>query len=131
MDLFAKVIGGVLISVVLYLALSKQSKELSVLLSLAVCCMVAAAAISYLEPVITFFEKLQTIAQLDTSLMLIILRAVGIGILSEIAALICIDAGNAALGKTLQIFACGAVLWMSVPLFTNLIDLVEEILISI
>ena len=131
MDVFIKATGGVLIAIVLYLILSRQGKELAVLLSLAVCCMVAAVAIGYLGPVVNFFEKLQDLGQLDTSLMLVVLRAVGIGLLSEIAALICTDAGNAAMGKTLQILACVVVLWMSVPLFTSLISLIEEILVSV
>lgn len=131
MDIFLKAAGGVLIALVLYLVLSKHGKDVSLLLTVAVCCMVAAAAVNYLKPVIDFFETLQTIGQLDSGLLRIILRAVGIGLLAEITGLICTDAGNAALGKTLQILACAVVLWMSVPLFTNIIALIEEILVSV
>ena len=84
-----------------------------------------------LEPVVNFFEELRTVGQLDSSLLQIILRVVGIGILSEITGLICTDAGNASLGKALQILACAIILWMSVPLFMSLLDLVEEILVSV
>lgn len=131
MDIFLKAAGGVLIALVLYLVLSKQGKDVSLLLTVAVCCMVAAAAVNYLKPVIDFFETLQSIGQLDSGLLRIILRAVGIGLLAEITGLICTDAGNAALGKTLQLLACAVVLWMSVPLFTNIITLIEEILVSV
>lgn len=131
MDILIKAAGGVLIALVLYLVLSKHGKEVSLLLTVSVCCMVAAAAVNYLKPVIDFFETLQSIGQLDSGLLRIILRAVGIGLLAEITGLICADAGNAALGKTLQLLACAVVLWMSVPLFTNIIALIEEILVSV
>ena len=131
MDVFIKAAAGVLIALVLYLVLARQGKDFSLLLTVAVCCMVAAAAVNYLEPVISFFQKLQTLGQLDSDMMGIILRAVGIGLLAEITGLICADAGNAALGKTLQILASAVILWMSVPLFTSLIALIEEILVSV
>lgn len=131
MDVFIKAAAGVLIALVLYLVLARQGKDFSLLLTVAVCCMVAAASVNYLEPVISFFQKLQTLGQLDSDMMGIILRAVGIGLLAEITGLICADAGNAALGKTLQILASAVILWMSVPLFTSLIELIEEILVSV
>ena len=131
MDVFIKAAGGVLIALVLYLILAKQGKDFSLLLTVAVCCMVAGAAMTYLEPVIVFFKKLQALGQIDTEMLTIILRAVGIGLLSEITCLICTDAGNAALGKTLQLLASAVILWMSVPLFNSLITLVEEVLGSV
>lgn len=131
MEIFTKTAGGILVAILLFLVLSKQGKEFSLLLTVVVCCMVAAVAVGYLEPMVAFFEKLQTVGQLDASLLDLVLRAVGIGILAEITGLICADAENAALGKSLQILACAVVLWMSIPLFTSLLELVEEILISV
>lgn len=131
MDIFIKAAGGVLVALVLHLILAKQGKDISLLLTIAVCCMVASSAVSYLDPVIVFFEKLQTLGQIDSGMLEIILKAVGIGLLSEITCLICTDAGNAALGKTLQLLASAVILWMSVPLFNSLISLVEEVLGSV
>lgn len=131
MDVFVKALCGALIALVLYLVLAKQGKEISLMLTVAVCCMIAAAAVNYLEPVINFIERLQTLGQLDSEMIRVVLKSVGIGILSEITCMICNDAGNAALGKTIQILAAAVVLWLSVPLFTSLINLVEEILSSI
>ena len=131
MDIFLKTTAGVLIALILTLVLSKQGKDFSLLLTILVCVIVSAAAINYLTPVITFFERLQNIGKLDTEFLEILLRAVGIGLLAEITGLICSDAGNAAMGKTLQFLASGVLLWMSVPLFTNIIDLIEELLLHL
>lgn len=131
MDVFIKAACGALVALLIYLILAKQGKDVSLLLTVAACCMIAAAAVNYLEPVVGFFEKLQNLGQLDSEMFGIILKAVGMGILAEITALICADAGNSALGKTLQFLATAVILWMSVPLFTSLIELVEEILVSV
>lgn len=131
MDVFLKAAAGVLIAVVLCLTLSKQSKDVSLLLAMAVCCMVIAAAVTHLAPVIDFFEKLQSIGNLNSDMLRILFKAVGMGLLAEVASLICSDAGNAALGNALKLLASAVILWISLPLFESLIGLVEDILVMI
>lgn len=128
MDIYLKATAAVLIALVVGLSISKQEKDMSLLLSIAVCCMVVTAAITYLQPVIRFFERLQTLGELDAGMLTVLIKAVGIALLSEITGLICTDAGNAALGKVLQILATAVILWISIPLFERLIELIENIL---
>jgi hypothetical protein len=45
-----------------------------------------------------------------------------------LATLICTDAGNTALAKTVQILTTAMILWLSIPLFESLLDLVQAIL---
>lgn len=131
MDIFLKLAAGTLVSLILYLILLKQGKDISGLLTTAVCCMLAVGAMEYITPVIVFIDRLQEISGLDSTILQIILRTVGISILAEITSVICQDAGNAALGKSLQILAGAVVLWLSIPLFNQLLDLVEELLLAI
>ncbi len=123
-----KIITGVLITVVLSIVLNKQNKDLSIVLILAVSVMVLFAAISYIEPVFAFIDKLQELGNLDLSVLQIILKAVGISLIAEIAVQVCQDSGNTALGKAVQIFATMAVLWISLPLMESLIDLLQKIM---
>lgn len=120
--------AAVLLAVILMLALGKQGKEIGLLLTLAVCCMVGALAVSYLQPVVEFIQRLQSIGQLDSGMLEILLKVVGIGIVGEIASLICGDSGNAALGKALQMLSAAVILWLSLPLLTQLLELVQQIL---
>lgn len=127
MNAFWQVVAGVLISVVLGLALSKQGRDITLLMSIAVCCMVMLAAVTYLKPVLDFVNQLQTIGNLDNDLLKIMLKAVGIGLVAEIATLICNDSGNSALGKAVQILASVVVLWLAIPLMGSLLELVQKI----
>lgn len=120
--------AAVLLAVILILALGKQGKEMGLLLSLAVCCMVGALALSYLKPVVELLEQLQEIAGIEPQMLRILLKAVGIGILGELAGLICTDAGNGALGKALQLLTGAVILWLSIPLIQALIELLSEML---
>lgn len=128
MSTFMKAAGLILLAVILGLAIGKQWKEAALLLSVCACCMVLSAAMVYLKPVVELMEQLQNQAGLDPSMLEVLLKVVGIGLISEIAALICTDAGNASLGKAVQILASMVILWLSVPLFTELMKLVTQIL---
>lgn len=128
MDTFVKATAGVLITVVLGLTLAKQGKDISLLLTVAVCCMILSAAMTYLQPVVSFLTKLQSVGNLDQELVTILMKAAGIGLLAEIVGLVCADAGNASLGKGIQLLATSVILWLSTPLFEQLIELVEDIL---
>ena len=131
MDIFFKASAGVLIAALLALTLSKQGKDFAVIMCVAVCGMVLLAAIDYLAPIITFLRNLSSTANLDPSMMKVLMKAVGIGLLSEIVALICADTGNKTLGKAIQLLAAVVILSLSVPLFTKFMDLISGILSTI
>jgi stage III sporulation protein AD len=128
MDAFWKAIAAVLIAVIFGVFLQRQGKEAALLLTLTVCAMVAFLAVSYLDPVISFLEKLQALGGLDRGMVTVLLKAVGIGLISEICTAICSDSGNAALGKILQLLSAVMVLWLALPLLERLLDLLQKIL---
>ena len=124
---FFQTIAGILVAVILGLAVSKQGRDITLLLGICACCMVLWVAIGYLEPVIVLVSRLHRLSDMDGSLLSVVIKAVGISLVAEIAALICGDSGNAALGKAVQILASAAVLWLSVPLINSLMDLLQKI----
>lgn len=128
MDIFLKTSAGILIVLVLGAVLSKQTKELSVILLIFVCAAIVTAALSFLDPVIRFLEKLEDVGQLNGEFVRILLKTAGVSILAEVLALLCSDGGNAALGKAVHILAGCVILWMAVPLFTKLLELIETVL---
>lgn len=128
MELFIRAAAAALLAVVLGLALEKQGKDIALLLSVAVCCMVMMAAVSYLQPVMTFLRQLESIGNLNGTMVGILVKIVGIGILSEVAAMVCTDAGNGSLGKALQLLGAAVILWLSIPIFSALIELIQQIL---
>lgn len=84
--------------------------------------------IIHLGPVLRFLGELESLGNLRGDMLGILLKAVGIGLLSEIAAVICSDSGNTGLGKMIQLIGSVVVLWLSIPVFRSLLDLVQTIL---
>lgn len=128
MEGYLQAVAGVLLAVVLGLVVSRQSRETGVLLTLGVCCMVICVAAGFLEPVLEFWQTLRQVGQLNDEWVGILMKAVGVGLIAEIATLVCSDAGNASLGKAIGILAAAVMLWLSIPLLQGLLELVQKIL---
>ena len=97
-------------------------------LGFAVCCMASVAALSYLRPVISFIAQLEGLGGFDHSLIRILLKVTGIGLICEIAALVCTDSGCSSLGKTVKLMGAAVILWLSLPLYGMLAELLQKIL---
>ena len=128
MDLFWKAAAGILIAVILGLILGKQEQDIGLMLSMAVCAMAVIITLHYLEPVLDMLRQLETLGDLGGDMLSVLLKAVGIGLVAEIAGMICADAGNTALGKAMQILGSAAVLWLSIPIVNAFLTLIQEIL---
>ena len=123
-----KILGVAFITVILELMLHRQGKDFAHLITLAACSMVIVVATTYLKPIFDFMETLQDIAGTQESLFAILLKSVGIGLIGEIACLVCTDTGNAALGKGIQILTSAVILWLALPLMNALLELVQQMM---
>lgn len=128
MGVFYQAAAGVLIASVLGIALSGQSKEVSLVLTAVVCAMLLGLCVSFLEPVMDFVRKLEELGDLENSLIQVLLKAAGIALISEIAGMVCTDSGNGSLGKGIRMLGTAVILWLAIPLFDGLLDLIGTIL---
>lgn len=128
MELFFKAAAAAMVTAVLTLVLSKQEKDYALLLTMAGCALGALVLLQFLEPVLDFVHQLQTLGDLNGDMLPILLKAVGTGLVAEIAGMVCCDAGNASLGKTIQLLGAAVILWLSIPVFQLLLELMQRIL---
>ena len=118
--------AAALIGLILVLVVGRQSRDLGMLLSLAVCVLLALGAMEFLEPVMELLDELKRLGARDGGAVGILLRCAGIGMVSELAGLLCADAGEGAMGKALQICANAAILWLSLPLLRQVLTMIGE-----
>ena len=128
MDYFWKASAAVLLTVVLCLAVGKKEQDISTLLTMIVSCVAVAAAIFYLEPILSFLRQLGEMCALQDGMFDILMKSVGIALITEITALICMDAGFASLGKSLQLLGSTTILYLSLPVMKNLLDFIQTLL---
>ena len=123
--------AAALIGLILVLVVGRQSRDLGMLLSLAVCVLLALGAMEFLEPVMELLNELKRLGELDGGAVGILLRCAGIGMVSELAGLLCADAGEGAMGRALQICANAAILWLSLPLLRQVLTMIGEVLAKV
>lgn len=127
MEPFWKAAALALVAGVLSLTLKNQDKEYALLLSIAACLIVTAITVTYLKPVFTLLKELEALGDLRGDMLAILIKALGVGLASEIASMICADAGNASLTKAIQLLGGAVILYLSVPMFSALMDLIQKI----
>lgn len=128
MGIFFKGVAAILAALILWLSIESRSKEISVLLTLCVCAMVILSAAAFLKPVIAFVHTLISLGNLDKGSVGVVLKAVGMGLVAEMAALICKDAKNETMGKVLQFMCTVALIWIAIPVLESFVELLNGIL---
>lgn len=128
MELFLQSVSLVLIAVILGLMLKGQDKVFAPLLSLCACIFVLLGLVRYLQPLMELLEKMVDLADVSAQMLEVLLKAVGISIIAQLAELICTDAGQSALGKAIGLLSNGVILWISIPLVEELLELLQEVL---
>lgn len=128
MEVFWKTLGAVLISAILTILLERQSRDFSLLLTLAASAMVALAAGKLLSPVLRFLGQLEALGNLSNEALLVLIKIFGMGIAGELAASVCTDAGNASLGKSLSFLTNAGMIYLSLPIFSSLTEIIVQIL---
>ena len=122
MDTLLQVAGLGLIAVLLGLVLKKGNGVLALLLTLAACAAMTVSIVRLAEPVVSFLSELRQLAGLEPALLQPLLRTVGIGLLTQLTASVCADAGESTVARLIEL--CGSVLGIYTAL--PLLEAVEK-----
>lgn len=128
MDIFWKSSAGILVSLVLIITLSKQERDISTILSIAVCSMVGIMAIKVFEPVVDFLYEVCFLVSAERNLIKTLLQITGIALVSEFVGILCTDAGSTSLGKSIHLLSATVMLYQSVPILQGMLDMIMKIL---
>ncbi len=117
-------ISGVLLALTL-----KQTKpEYSFLISMAVCSCIFLYILSKLRTALGYIGQLETLVSMDGVYLDTVLKMLGITYITQFAADVCRDAGYQAVSGQIELFAKVAVLFLSFPVLTALVQTIGEVL---
>lgn len=128
MELFLRAAALAVICTILTVTVRKETKELGLLLSLAGCVLLVGLTWEFLEPILDFLRRLTRLSSLSGSMVGILLKITGVSLLGEMACAICEDAGESTLGKMTKVCTGTTVLYLTIPLFQGVLDLIEGLL---
>lgn len=107
--------------------LKRFSDPIAPLVSTAAAVMIVSAAIVSLTPVIDFIKELEGGQGYD-SYYSVMLKGLGIAVLSESASDICRDCGEASIASKVELAAKVSMLILSLPLLNTLVSLSKEMM---
>ncbi len=128
MEGYFRAAGAILITLVLTQLVSGRDKSFGLVLGMTVCALVLSTGMIYFQPVVDFMRQLEVLGNLQPELVKILLKVTGVCILTEVVSLLCTDSGNTSLAQSLRICGSGLVLWLALPVFQALLDLIQRIL---
>lgn len=95
---------------------------------IAVLCILSVSMIS-LSPVIDFIKTIDKVERFN-ELYSVMLKGLGISVLSETASNICKDCGEASLASKVELASKVSILILSLPLLTSILELSKEMMLS-
>lgn len=122
MDLFS-VIGFALTAAALAVLLRNYRPEFGLLVGLCAGIMILLAVITAAAPVFAQLQSLMQKAHVSSQYAAILLKALGICFITQLACDCCVDAGETAIASKLELAGKIAVLLVSLPLFTQIANL--------
>lgn len=112
----------------LALILKKEKAEYAVVIALAAGVFVFAYIVAQIALVVDFMEGIMETLPFETDDLWVLFKMLGITYVAEFASNICKDAGYQSVAGQIEIFAKLAIVVLSIPCLTSLVELVGEFL---
>jgi len=123
-----KAAGIVVVTAILSGAIEKKGKDIATALTAVACCGVACLGIRSLSGVVAFLWKIGNISEYQYPFVGTILKITGAAVITEMTALISMDAGCSSLEKAMLFLGNATILSLALPIFESFADIVQEIL---
>ncbi len=122
MDMYA-ILGIGIVAAVLAVVLRQYKPEYAMFISLGCSVLILLAVVGQIDGIMRQLEVLIIRTRVPVEFVAILFKALGICIITQMASDTCKDAGEGAIASKLELAGKVAVLVISLPLFTHLIDI--------
>ncbi len=128
MDIIFKIIAIGLITCLATMIVRPIRSDFAVIIAIVGGLIILFMVVNYLSSVFETFRNIIGITGLNSSLYTLLLKIIGVGYLVEFTAGICSDTGNSSLGDKVLLGGKIIILVMALPIITNILHIVMELL---
>jgi len=128
MDIFIRIAGAAMLGAVMCMALRMHTGPIALLLSLIICVMIFTVSLHLFQPVVSILEKIRALTGLSSAATAPLLKAAGIGFISQIAGAVCEDAGEKALAKAVDTSGALLSIYAALPILDAVLELLKDAL---
>lgn len=127
MNIF-KVIGFALIAVSLIMILKNQRPEIALMCVIASSIIMLVFVFDEIKSVVMLLNNLIETSSINKSLLIIVLKVIGISYVVEFGRNICIDAGENSIASKIEMAGKVIIVSLSIPIITSLVEMVAVII---
>lgn len=109
---------------VLGIAVRRNAPEIALMMTLAVLCMLVYLSADLMRRLTAYMEDLGSLAGVNAASVGIVLKTVGISIVTRITSAVCRDAGHQAAAAGIELVGCCTALYIAIPLFETAMDMI-------
>lgn len=128
MEVLFKIIAIGLITCFTVMLVRPVRNDFAIIISIVGGILILIFTINYLTDIFSVFNAIINKTGINKDLFTIILKIIGIGYLTEFSASICSECGSNGLADKIKLGGKVVILIMAVPIMTNILDIVMEIL---
>lgn len=122
------IVSTTLIAAVLSLVLKQYKPEYSLFISIVTGVMIFLAVVAVIQPIIDYISQLISDAGLSGVYAEVLLKALAVCYLTQLACDCCKDAGESAIAGKLQLAGRVAIIIISMPMFKSITDIVTGLI---
>lgn len=128
MDIIFKIIAIGLITCIATLIVRPVRSDFSIIIAIVGGLIIIFMIIEYLTGILSSISGIIKFTGLNSNLYSLLLKIIGVGYLIEFTASICADTGNTSLGDKLLLGGKIVILVMSLPIITNILEIIMGLL---
>lgn len=127
MEIF-KIIGVGLLICIISIIIKQIKPEFYLIILLAGGAIMVLMLAGEIKKIIDYFLTIFSKTNLELSLFSSILKILGVGYITEFASSICVDSGCSSIGDKITIAGKIIILYLSLPVITNLLNIIIDLL---
>jgi stage III sporulation protein AD len=110
------------------LVIKKNSPELSLLLSIAASMLAVYLSSEILLEILDFLRETAAAANVPNAALAVILKTVGISIVTRLVSDVCRDAGQSAVSSSVEFMGAVTAVYIALPLFRTVLDMISGLI---
>lgn len=123
-----KIAAVAIISAICAVVVKEQVQELGLVLALTAGALILSFALSAMEGVRQLMDTLASLAGLSSSVLLPVVKTVGIAIVTRVAAEVCRDAKEGGIAAFVETAGAACALFVALPLLEAVLELMTELM---
>ena len=128
MEIIFKIIAIGLITCVTALILKPMRSDFAIIVTVVGGVIIFAMILSSLSSVLNVITSIASKTGVNSGLLAIVFKIIGIGYLTEFSASLCSDAGSGSLGDKVLLGGKIVIMMMSLPIITNILEIISKLL---